>query len=183
MKDKKLITHKEYIEELENLKQQMLKSQELAEKFPCFRESILRNKIAENDNHYTIGDRFKKMPLSWGVKVGFYEKPEVSTKIRYMTNFKGTHDAGMYVCIYINTVSLYDSHKKYGLEELARDVFYFDIMNSTFYIKPTELCDFMEKLYQWYEFALKEDCRDKKEAKKKALEDQLKALKNTEYKG
>ena len=178
----KMITHKPYQEELDEMKARMIKSQELAERFPCFEKNILNNKTQENGNHYSLGDKYKNLYLGWGVNVVRYDATNAEQQKRYMTNFTGEHDGGMFVNIYINTYSLYDSHVQYGLEELAKEVFYYDKSNSTFYIEPDKLCAFMPKLLDWYDNAIKENCKESKELEKQRLKDKLEALENTECK-
>ena len=80
--------------------------------------------------------------------------------------------------IYINSLSLYDSHENYGLKELNIPCFFFDKINTTFYIEEKDIEAALEMLNDWYNQANKAVFRDKLLNEKENLETRLEVIEN-----
>lgn len=80
--------------------------------------------------------------------------------------------------IYINTVSLYASHKKYGLEDIKNKtpVVFYDDLNSTFYCTDEQVGGLLEALNEWYLYACEESKKAEKEIRKQELLKELEEL-------
>jgi len=165
---------KEYIEELEKLKQRMEQAEAFAAKIPVFAEKILKEKYTETMNSKNFGDYYKDMPMRWGIWRDYFSSTR--SKGCEITNYLEGKTYNTYLFrVYINTISLYDLHEKFGLDEYLKDVtiFFFDTLNCTFYIEDAHIGAFMEALYKWYQDALVKSGQFRLEEKKRELERQL----------
>ena len=162
-----------YKQELKELTEKMEKAELFAEKFPIFKDFIIKNKINNETRPCNFWERYKDLCLNWGIRRFYYED---NTNI---TNCKKKYKWNLFN-IYFNTLSLYDSHEKYWLEELWKIdwVFFFDSSNSTFYIKDEWIEEFMEEANNWYNKALIEVKKDRREKEIKQLEEKLSKLKD-----
>ena len=143
--------------------------QKIVDKFPLFKDYIIENKITKEFGK--IGDSYKKIYFAWGVN-------RYKLKDENISNFNRNKDKEYILNeIYINTLSLYDRHDKYGLEDLGKYVFFFDERNTTFYATDEELPILLEELNKWFLKADKQACKESKEEKKKELLKNLKDLK------
>jgi hypothetical protein len=168
---------KEYIDELNLLKEKMIKAENFAEKIPVFSDVILENKYNSDETYIQFGKNYKKMYLAWGINRGHCNK----NSMRTITNCKEEYD-GYFFIVYINTLTLYDLHENFGLFESFDDVdiFFVDRINSTFYITDENIGNFLVALYEWYNRAISEARRYKckqelleLEKKRQGLEEQL----------
>lgn len=137
--------NKEYTKELKELKDKMIKAEKLADKVPCLSKEILDRKITGEEVYIKIAERYKTMPLRWGINRGLFD----STTSRYITNY-GKNHKGYYFSIYVNTTSLFDTH--FSVHEVAEKVpvFYYDYRNSNFYATDEQICGLLEALHEWY---------------------------------
>lgn len=114
---------------------------EFSKKIPLFEKRIIDNNIVEDDSVW-FGDSYKDLYLSWGIN-----RWKCSQK--NMTNYEGDFEGYLFV-IYVNTLSLYDSHNKYDLHELSKLAYYYDAVNSTFYVEDEKIELFLDSLNEWY---------------------------------
>jgi len=164
-----------YTKELEDLKEKMLKAEAFAKKLPIFADIILREKLTEDNNNMKFGYKYKDLHLAWGINRNIY----ASGSNIQPTNYKGKEFRGKLFCIYINTLSIYDSHEKFGLNEVkdSTDVFHYDQSNSTFYVTDEQIEGLLETLVTWKKKAITELELFNKAAKIKELSEQLEKLK------
>ena len=161
-------TNEEYLKELEVLKKAMIRAEEFAEELPVFKDVIINRKL---DSNFVgrISDKYKSLYLSWGINRYFYKDD------KNITNYSG--DANLYLFnIYINTLSLYDSHEKYGLQDLDIKCFFFDKTNTTFYIEEENIEEALEILNEWYLIARDLVSKQHKAEQKAKLEKALALL-------
>lgn len=165
----------EYIDELTALKTKMEKAEAFAERLPVFAEHILEYKITGEEDWLKFGDRYKKIPLNWGICRGLYLNGATRKIMNKYTPFKDGH----YFSIYINSCSLFDGHNLFDLYKSfdGVEIYHIDSMNSTFYLTDENIEPFLEKLNDWYIRA----CEQLKEVKEKEriekLEKELTELK------
>ena len=106
--------NEQYEEELETLKDKMLKAEKFAERVPCFSKEILSGKITGEEEWIKFGNYYKNLHCAWGINRGLYEQGTS----RSLTNYRGKNYKEHLFNIYINTLTVYDSHEKYGLNEI-----------------------------------------------------------------
>ena len=153
-----------------SLIKQIQETESLALKFHLFEEYILENNLTEND-YLCFGKRYKNLYLSWGIYRCYFSKNK-----REITNSENGYEGYLWN-IYVNTLDLYNSHKKYGLNDLRKHVFYLDDINSTFYCTDEQIENFLNELNSWYLSALEECKASIKQEKIKKLENELAMLK------
>ena len=132
----------EYIEELEKLKTRMEKAEQFAKKVPVFEKEIISKKLNEDDPHINFGSYIGKTYTGWDL----YRRKFNSGNI---TNFCGSFDGSLYLTsVYLNTLTLYGLHGRFSLEKyLTPDLyFFFDDLNSTYYLEDPHVTPFAEKL-------------------------------------
>ena len=167
----------EYVKELEELKVKMGKAEKFAKKIPVFEKLILERKLTGEEGFIDFGYWYKRTPYNWGIKRGFFKDGAHRT----VTNMSKTNKYSEYLFfLYFNTLSLYDSHESYGLEELEKSesVFFFDYLNSTFYIKDQHIEEFLEMANDWYLKALESHKEEGRKKEIKALKTKLEQLQN-----
>ncbi len=166
---------KEYLEELEALKTKMEKAEAFAEKLPVFAEHILSYKLSGDEDWSCFGKQYKKIPLHWGIKRGFYK----SGGNRYVNNYpKNTVYAQHFFCIYINTIDLFNEHNNFDLHQYIKnvDVFFADECNSTFYVTDEHIHAFLEAMNTWYCDALLKLEKHNLQQKEAKLKKELKEI-------
>jgi len=163
---------KEYQDKVDQLIEKLIKAQEFANKLPIFKDYIIKNEIIES-NWNKLGDRYKSIYLSWGINRGRYS----SDSGRTVTNMKGEYDE-ILTNVYINSLNLYNRYDKYGLDILKELVFFYDELNTTFYIKDEQLESFFEALNEWYLDAREEAKKDFDREKIEKLQKELERLQN-----
>ncbi len=141
-----MLREKKLIQKLEDMRSKFTQVENFAGKVPICADYIINNEIVESDWN-KIGDTYKSIYFAWGMRRGVYGNG------RSVTNCKLDYEGRTLTKIYINTVSLYDRHDKYGLAGLVDLVFFYDKLNSTFYAADNELEGLLEALNGWYVIA------------------------------
>ena len=165
---------KQYEDELKALKIKMAEAEKFAEKIPCFREFILDNKIDETEDSVKFASSYKRIYFHWGLHRARFK----SGTNRKITNYKGDYDKHLFT-VYINTLTLYDSHENFGLEKVLdkSTVFFFDEMSTTFYVEDEHIEGFLEALNDWYGDVIANLEQYKKDEEIRELEERLARLK------
>ena len=168
------IKNKKYLNEIDTIIDKMIKAEKWAEKLPVFKDVILDSKISGKEPYYSYGRAYKSIYLSWGIN---RSKLSSGTN-RPITNCTKEYD-GYFWNIYINTISLYNANEDYGLSDINKNVnvYFYDKLNSTFYVTDEHIESLLEALNDWYIKALilNKEVNAKLELKK--LEERLKELK------
>jgi hypothetical protein len=168
---------KEYEEELKALKHKMIAAEKFAKELPIFAKKILADKINGDEHWIHFGKYYKGMNFSWGINRGFYS----AVGNRTVTNYPGNYVYQEYLfCIYINTLNIYDSHEKYGLENVAKQtkLFFYDRINSTFYVTDEHIESLLDNLVAWKDRAIDLAREDSKQGKIDKLQEQIDKLKS-----
>jgi len=140
---------KEYLDELAELKLKMEKAELFAEKLPFLSETILRGKITGEEEWLKLADKYKKIYLKWGLNRGYFR----SGSRRYVMNYPKDKEYNLPLfSVYINTITLFDTHQEFGLYDYLKgvDIFFSDVLNSTFYVTDDNIEAFLEALNTWY---------------------------------
>lgn len=164
----------EYKDELAALKSRMEQAELFAEKLPIFKDKILEKKLCENDSSIDFGNCYKKLYLRWGIKRFFF-----SEKLKIVpTNYNGTFKDQFLFKIYVNSLSLYDSHENYDLNKIPDhvDVFFYDNLNTTFYLTDSQIENFLNALNAWYLSARDKEQQAKNKKKIEKLKKELSQL-------
>ena len=167
----KTLHYQPYIDEMNK----MLKAEEFAERLPLFKDYILKNKIYDiKRNRLPLGE--KVLDVYFGQMIYFYNLG------MELTNYKHNPIEIPLIVFYINRYSMfgddfYDNIDK-DLNESVKDLIYFyDSMNSKYYVTKENLEEFCSKLSIWYKLAL---AKNKQFVAQKKKEKLLKELKNLE---
>ena len=166
---------KQYEDELKALKKKMNEAVKFAEKIPVFRHTILDRKLTGTEDSVLFANSYKSIPLHWGLHRSRFK----TGTNRTITNYhKEDYDKHLFT-LYINTISLYDSHEKFGLEKVLdkSTVFFFDKMNTNFFVEDEHIEGFLEALNDWYVDAVVEVGQYKKDEEIRKLEERLARLK------
>lgn len=168
--DKKLIP--EFQKELNDLKSKMLKAQKFAEKLQIFSRTILEYKFSGGEHWLEFGKNYKSIYLAWGIRRGFFD----SNSDRRISNCKADHQEYLF-SIYINSLSLFDTHHNFGLYEALKgvDIFFSDVLNTTFYVKDEHIEHFLNTLNDWYLDARKQNVFLREQERIEKAEKELKA--------
>jgi hypothetical protein len=144
---------KQYERELKELKEKMIRAEAFAEKVPCFRDFILKNKITGTEGYTDFASYYKKIPFNWRLSRARY----ISGTNRNITNYQLKHDKYLF-SVYINPLTLFGEHEYFGLERVLKEstVFFFDKLNDTFYVEDEHIEGFLEALNNWYMNAVEE---------------------------
>jgi len=157
-------------DKLDNMQVKYEKVQRFADKLPFLKDYILDKEIVESA-HINFGDKYKSIPLSWGIRRGVR-----SSDSNPVTNCKQKYHNLALTNIYINTLSLYDRHNKYGIEDIADKVFFYDPLNTSFYATDEQLEDLLESLNDWYLIAKDKACIDNRKDKLAKLDKERERL-------
>lgn len=138
---------KQYQDELKALKEKMVGAEKFAEKIPCFRQFILDNKLDGTEDSTKFASSYKRIYFHWGL----YRSRFKSGTNRTITNYKGDYDKYLFR-VYINTLTLFNAYEEFGLEDVPEKstVFFFDGLNTTFYVEDEHVEGFLEALNDWY---------------------------------
>ena len=160
---------KEYLEELENLKLKMEKAEAFASELPLFEKQIIKQKFTKEDFHITFDSYFGECYLGWNVIRRKFNSEEITN---YQEDYEGTKTLFK---VYVNNYSLFDYHEKFDIEKyLTTDLYFFyDNLNSTYYITDDCITRFSEKFSEWYKLAKEKSIEHKKQLKIKELEAEL----------
>ena len=161
-----------YEKELSDLKIKMEKAELFAEKLPFFKDIILSMKLTAEDDNVKLGNRYKGMPLDWDIRRFYY----CSKSKPFMTNNNGDY-CGYFFNIYINSLSMFNVHENFDLfQSISKsNYFYYDRLNTTFYISDDNIECFLEELLTWYNKARAQVSEYNKNKRKEEL---LKELDN-----
>lgn len=140
-----------YEKELKELRERMYQAEAFAEKVPYFADIILSNKYTMCDERILFTRTYKGMPFPWGIcRSNFSVNSD-----RPIFNYYEPYDCYLWK-VYINTLTLYDDHEKFGLYDIVNDVdvFFLDKANSTFYATDDQIIPLLDRLVEWYNNAL-----------------------------
>lgn len=137
----------QYEQELKALKAKMDGAEAFAKKLPLFEDKIIRNKMQEDDDFLMFGEHYKSTPLKFGIRRGKF----ANGTLREMTNCNLKYD-GPYFWIYLNTYSMFNNNEDYDMRDLVNkaDIFFFDHLNSTFYVEDKNIEKFLDAVNVWY---------------------------------
>lgn len=173
----KTLHHKPYIDEIETLKNKMLEAEKFAERLPLFKDYILKNKINSRNSVSQLGQ--KVLDVYFGQLIRLYNYSE--TYLGTPTNYNGKPISIPLVVFYINRFSMfvddcYDGIIK-ELDESVEDLVYFyDSINSRYYVTEENLEEFCNKLSIWYNNAKEKNKQYSIEKKKIRLQKELELL-------
>lgn len=160
----------QYEKELKELKEKMIRAEAFAEKVPCFRGFILKNKITGTEGYTDFASYYKKIPFDWRLSRARY----ISGTNRNIANFNRKHDKYLFR-VRINPFILFYENEYFGLERVLEEstVFFFDKYNTTFYVEDEHIEGFLESLNNWYVDAVEELKRYKKNKEIEELKSKL----------
>ena len=172
--------NEKYKKELADLKYKMEKAERFAERLPMFSEKILQDKISGDSHWINFGEKYKDLYCAWGINRGLYEQGTNRT----VTNYYGEPYKEYLFNIYINTLSQYDSHEKFGLNEIEENtlLFFYDKCNSTFYATDNQIEGVLNALCAWYEKAKIQIVEHNKQKEIEELKARLNNLTKTQVK-
>jgi len=124
---------------------------DFANKLGIFQEHIIDKQLTGEERHINFGDKYKDICFCSPIYRVFYIDKNNVTNCEIEFNNKYLFS------IYINTLTCYNSHETYGLNDIIKltNVFFYDEINSTFYIEDEYIKEFFEKLMNWYKDASK----------------------------
>lgn len=161
----------QYKKELKELEKKMIGAEAFADKIPCFRDFIIKNKIDGTEDFQTFASYYKKIPFNWELSRARYKE---GTR-RYITNYSGGFYDKYLFSVYINPYSLFDEYEYFGLERVPEEstIFFFDNLNTTFYVEDEHIEGFLEALNSWYVQAVEKLKQHKADKEIKELKSRL----------
>ena len=161
----------EYEKELKDLTYKMEKAEAFAKELPLFSKEILYDKLQSDALWIKFGSKYKGVYFDWGINRVAYE----TGTIRTVTNYRGDAYKASLFCIYVNTLSMYDSHEEFGLGEICDKVplFFYDKLNTTFYATDSQIEELLNALADWHSNAIEELKAHNKAAKIEKLEAEI----------
>ena len=167
--------HEKHREEIIKLYEAMDKSQNFADYFKTdfFRDKIIDWKITQ-DSNANFWERYKDMYLSFPIRYTHFHSDKDMYKW-HITNYIWEYNERLFF-VYVNTYCLFDMHYREWLDEIWEGIFFYDKLNANYYLRDTEVEDFLEKLYQWYTETNSRIKEIRKEEMKAHLEKQLEEL-------
>jgi len=179
----------EYQEKLDKLKAKMLKAQAFAEKVPCLAKEIIKNIWTDEgtEEGYDIRiTRYKDFYFAWPVLRRLFKGdpgdygPTITNYDYAARPFQATH----LWSIYVNYLSVFDIEAtedtiRPSLDAIheATPVFYYNKLNSEFYVTDEQLGAVLEALVEWRREWLPKVAEVKKEQEKQKLLKKLAKLK------
>jgi hypothetical protein len=161
----------EYEKKLKEFKEKLIKAQQFAKKLPCFSDFIIKNIITESP-YNQFGFQYKTLKLDWQLT-----RNEYDTKTgRTIPNKEGEYGPIKLTRIYINAISLFG----YGTTiqaPLNIECYFFDSVNSTYYITDKELEYVLNSLVKWHKDSIVQNKKDQQLKKLKEAEKRLQLLK------
>ena len=170
----KTLYYQPYIDELNR----MIEAEEFAKRLPLFKDYILKNKINNKNMVAQLGEKVLDVYLGQAIRLYNYSEIYLGTP----TNYNGKPISIPLIVFYVNEYSMfgdnfYDEIIK-DLDESVKDLVYFyDSINSKYYVTEENLEEFCNKLSIWYKLAL---AKNKQFVAQKKKEKLLKELKNLE---
>lgn len=167
-----------YKKELKELKERMEKAEKFANKIPIFKDIIIERKLTGEEGYIDFGNRYKDIYLAWGIERCNY----ISGTNRTITNYDND-DYNVYVfSIYFNSLDLFGSgiYENFGLEKIKEKVkvFFYDEVNSTYYVEDEHIEQFLEEVNKWYLETKKQVNKYRNEQEIKKLREKLAELEN-----
>lgn len=161
----------EYKQELKDLEMKMIEAQKFAEKLPAFSKQILRNKFTENFTGQ-IDSSYGGVYYGWGINRYFYDKKE------NITNYRESLKPQYLWNVYINQYSLFNDYTDTGIHDVCKtlDLFFYDVLNTTFYATDEQIIPLLDALSVWYKNAKDINDQFAKEKKRRHLEKELEKL-------
>ena len=165
-----------YKKELKELKERMEKAEKFANKLPIFKNIIIDKKLTGEEDYINFGGRYKDIYLAWGIKRCNY----ISGTNRTISNYDNENYNVYVFSIYFNSLDLFGDgiYNYFGLEKI-RDkvkVFFYDEINSTYYVEDEHIEEFLEEVNKWYLEAKKQVKKYRKEQEIKKLKEKLAEL-------
>ena len=173
----KTLHYQPYIDELNALTSRMLEAEEFAERLPLFKDYILKNKINTNHTISHLGEKVLDVYINQAIRLCNYSENFKGTP----TNYNGKPISIPLVVFYINRYSMfgddfYDNIDK-ELDASVDDLVYFyDSLNSKYYVTEENLEEFCSKLSIWYNNAIDKNKQYSIEQKKIRLQKELDLL-------
>lgn len=110
------------------------------------------------------------MAFPWGIGRGLFSQGSRREILNYRKKYHG-----YLFCLYINTLTLYDRHDKYGLPNIIKaDYFFFDALNTTFYATDEQIEPLLDDLHEWYLSAMGSAKRDNAKERLEKLTNEIK---------
>lgn len=167
-----------YKKELKELKERMEKAEKFANKIPIFKDIIIERKLTGKEDYIDFGSRYKDIYLAWGIKRCNY----ISGTNRTISNYDNENYNVYVFSIYFNSLDLFGDgiYNCFGLEKI-RDkvkVFFYDEINSTYYVEDEHIEEFLEEVNKWYLEAKKQVNKYRNEQEIKKLREKLAELEN-----
>lgn len=165
--------HPKLAEKLKEKKKEYELVTAFAEKLALYSDTIISNEYT-GAVYVTLVHRYKTLPLDWGINWTL-SKP---------TNYYHDSFQSGLVCVYVNSYSLFGDISSEVYTELTREfsnsknIYFIDWLNSTFYVTPEQLEEFLERLHNWYVLCKSKADNIRKEQKVKELREQLERLEN-----
>ena len=165
-----------YKKELKELKERMEKAEKFANKIPVFKNIIIERKLTGEEDYIDFGSRYKDICLAWGIKRCNY----ISGTNRTISNYDNENYNVYVFSIYFNSLDLFGDgiYNYFGLEKI-RDkvkVFFYDEINSTYYVEDEHIEEFLEEVNKWYLEAKKQVTKYRNEQEIKKLKEKLAEL-------
>lgn len=165
-----------YKKELKELKERMEKAEKFANKIPIFKDIIIEKKLTGEERYIDFGHRYKDIYLGWGINRCNY----VSGTNRTITNYDNDNYDVYVFGIYFNSLDLFGDgiYENFGLEKIKDKVkvFFYDEINSTYYVEDEHIEEFLEEANKWYLEAKNKVDEYKKEQEIKELKEKLAEL-------
>lgn len=169
-------------EELDSLANKYKRISDFSKRLPLFKDTIIDNKIDPPENYRAtrkIVERYKKMPFNWGICVGKYNNDNKPTNCALDID-----DDVELISFYINRINLFSDNASVlafaatGLNEIVKECkpFYFDCLNTTFYLTTCELEGVLDKVVTWYEVVRDKSTELHNQDRIKKLKDELEKL-------
>ena len=169
----KTLHYQPYIDELNK----MLEAEEFAKRLPLFKDFILSNKIDNKNMVAQLGEKVLDVYLGQAIRLYNYSEVNNGTP----TNYLGNPIKVPLIVFYINRYSMfgddfYDNIDK-ELDASVDDLVYFyDSINSKYYVTEENLEEFCDKLSIWYNNAIEKNKQYSIEQKKIRLQKELDLL-------
>ena len=173
----KTLHYQPYIDELNALTSRMIEAEEFAERLPLFKDYILKNKINTNHTTSRLGEKVLDVYIGQEIRLCNYSENFKGTP----TNYLGNLIKVPLVVFYINRYSMFGD---YFYEEIIKEldesvenlVYFYDSINSKYYVTEENLEEFCSKLSIWYNNAIEKNKQYSIEQKKIRLQKELDLL-------
>lgn len=160
--------HDVHKEEITELCRKMEKCYYFSESFTSdfIKKIIIEQKYTWEEFQQHFWNYYKWMPLAWGIKRVHYHSDKDMYKW-HISNYNYPYNEKLFN-IYVNTYNLFDCEYHTWLEDLSARiwVFFYDKLNTTFYVLDFWIEGFLDALVEWYEEA-KKIMKEKKETELK----------------